>query len=399
MNIGAGIARTALPKGFLASGINSGVRKYRPDVGIILSEKDAVAAGVFTQNECKAAPILYCQDLLPSSKIRVIITNSGQANAATGPEGIERNLQLAREAAKAAGCGQEQVLVASTGVIGVQIDLDKIVPALPDLMDRACDAAEPFAVAILTTDLVPKTVSLDVPLSTGVVRITGICKGSGMIHPNMATMLGYLLTDAALDADVAQTMLKEAVDVSFNMISVDGDTSTNDTVFLMANGASGAMVRSDADVRAFRKALTDVAILLAKSIAKDGEGATKLVEAFIQGLPNREVARRAARGLTLSPLLKCALHSGDPNWGRILARLGAEGVPAACLNRLNLALQGMRIFEAGAPIMFDREELRRLLKRDFVRIDAVFGSGGHDATAWGCDLSARYVEINAEYST
>ncbi len=399
MNVGAGIARTALPMGFLASGVNSGVRKYRPDVGIIISERAATAAGVFTKNECKAAPILYCQELLPSTNVRAVITNSGQANAATGAEGAQRNLKLARATASAVGCTADQVLVASTGVIGVQVDLDKIVPALPDLVERACDAAEPFAVAILTTDLVPKTVTTEVKLSEGRIRITGICKGSGMIHPNMATMLGYLLTDAALEPDVAQTMLKEAVDVSFNMISVDGDTSTNDAVFLLANGASGVKVERDADVRAFRKALTETAIILAKSIAKDGEGATKLVEATITGLPDLALARKAARGLTLSPLLKCALHSGDPNWGRILARLGAEGVPTSSLARLTLTLQGTCIFAGGEPALFDREELRKLLKRDFVRIEAAFNSGKESATAWGCDLSARYVEINAEYST
>ena len=228
MTPGPGLHRTILPLGFFASGVNCGVRRYRPDLGLIYTEKDCVAAGVFTLNECKAAPVLYSQALLPSDKIRAIITNSGQANAATGTEGARNNLQMVERLALELDISSEQVLVASTGVIGQQMQVDKICEAIPELVNRSTDIAENFALAILTTDLVPKTVTSVVKLSSGSVRITGICKGSGMIHPNMATMLGYLLTDLKMSKDVAHTMLKDATDVSFNMISVDGDSSTND---------------------------------------------------------------------------------------------------------------------------------------------------------------------------
>jgi glutamate N-acetyltransferase/amino-acid N-acetyltransferase len=387
-----------LPKGFLASGINSGVRKYRPDLGVIISEPEAVAAGVFTLNSCKAAPVLYSQGMLPSTHIRAIVTNSGQANAATGPEGRELNWQMALATAKAVGCLPHQVLTASTGKIGVQLDIEKITAAIPEMVDRAEDTAEPFAIAILTTDLVPKTVTTDVKLSQGTVRITGICKGSGMIHPNMATMLAYLLTDAKLPSDLSQKLLTEASDLSFNMISVDGDMSTNDCVFLLANGASGVALDTAEDLAAFKAALFEVSTILAKSVARDGEGATKLIEVTLTGMPDGKLARQAARGLTLSPLIKSAIHGEDPNWGRILMRLGAENVPAECLDKMTLKVQGARLFDAGKPVEFDRGEVRRLLKTNTISIEADFHSGDHAATAWGCDLSKKYVEINTEYS-
>lgn len=399
MTPGPGIARTPLPKGFKVSGINCGVRKYRPDLGIIVSDRDAVAAGVFTTNECKAASVIYSQEMLPSGHIRAIVTNSGQANAATGDQGFTNNRKMAASAAQWVGCRSHQVLTASTGVIGVQLDIDKIVEAMPLLVEKASDSAEPFALAILTTDLVPKTVSTVVSLSGGDVRITGICKGSGMIHPNMATMLGYILTDAEIPLPVIKGLLTEANLVSFNMISVDGDTSTNDCVFLLANGASGVGLSNDSDFARFKSALTELSQILAKSIARDGEGADKLIEVTVKGSPDLELARKAARGITLSPLIKSAVHGEDPNWGRILAKLGAVGVPADCLAQMTLDVQGARLFEQGAPASFDRTDVRILLKTDTVRIEVDLKSGAFEATAWGCDLSKRYVDINAEYST
>ncbi len=398
MTPGPGIARTPLPKGFTASGINCGVRKYRPDLGIIISDTEAVCAGVFTKNECKAAPIVYSQGILPSAHIRAIVTNSGQANAATGAVGRDRNWQMALSASQSVGCLPHQIVTASTGKIGDQLDIEKISGAMHELVERSGDTAESFALSILTTDLVPKTVSTEVALSGGTVRVTGICKGSGMIHPNMATMLGYVLTDAKMDVSLAKTLLTDANHQSFNMISVDGDMSTNDCVFLMANGASGVAIQNDADRSIFRKALTEVMILLAQSIARDGEGATKLLEVRLEGAPDEAMARQAARGVTLSPLIKAAMHGEDPNWGRILARLGAEGIPAMCLDKLTLTLQGTVIFDQGAPVPFERHEVRKLLKSDTVVINANFHSGVAKATAWGCDLSKKYVEINTEYN-
>lgn len=401
MNLGPGIARTQLPLGFYASGVNSGVRKYRPDVGLILSDYDMVAAGVFTQNEAKAAPVIWSQNLLPSHTIRAVITNSGQANAATGEEGIQKNLQMVHACAKVAKCLPEQVLVASTGVIGVQLAVDLIIKSLPELTDRVTDSAENFANAILTTDLVPKTVTTTLELSQGTVRITGIAKGSGMIHPNMATMLGYILTDAKIETQEAHTFLKNAVDQSFNMVSVDGDTSTNDCAFLLANGSSQVSLITESDRSIFQQTVTEMCQVLAKAIARDGEGATKLLEITIHHADDEILAKKAARGLTVSPLFKCAIHGEDPNWGRILARLGAEGVPAKILDTMTLKLQGEKIFEAGMPLAFDRDKVRSLLRSDTVLVDIDF-HGNNDANlvkAWGCDFSKKYVDINTEYAT
>lgn len=399
MTPGPGIARTPLPKGFTASGVNCGVRRYRPDLGLILSDRPAVGAGVFTENRFAAAPVHYCRSILPSTSIRAIVTNSGQANAATGPEGIENNKQFAFEVAKELECFPREVLVASTGVIGPQLDMPKIVGAIPELVDRTTDTAENFSLAILTTDLVPKTVTTELQLSGGAIRITGICKGSGMIHPNMATMLGYLLTDADIPVSKAQALLKDATDVSFNMISVDGDSSTNDAVFFLANGAAGVGLATHDDEMKFQGALREIATLLAQSIAIDGEGATKLVEIRVKGAPDLATARRAARGVTVSPLVKTAMHGEDPNWGRIIARLGAEQVPEVALSRLSLTMQGAVLFADGRPQPFEKSEVKQLLKKSKILVEIDLRSGGDEATAWGCDLSKKYVDINTEYTT
>ena len=400
MKLGPGIAQTYLPKGFYAGGVNSGVRKYRPDVGIILSDADMVAAGVFTQSEAKAAPVLWSQKLVPAKNIRAVITNSGQANAATGEEGVKNNYLMVKACAEVVKCAPEQVLVASTGMIGVHLNVDLINKSLPELAARVTNTAEHFANAILTTDLVPKTVSTTVTLTGGTVTITGIAKGSGMIHPNMATMLGYVLTDAVLDTQTAHKLLKSAVDESFNMVSVDGDTSTNDCAFLLANGMSGVGLTNGEDQALMQKTVTKLCQLLAQSIARDGEGATKLIEINLHGGSDMQLARKAARGLTVSPLFKCAIHGEDPNWGRILARLGAEGVPAAELNQMTLRLQGELIFQDGAPLQFDRDKVRGLLRTDTVLVEIFLPEmkGTPVVKAWGCDFSKRYVDINAEYN-
>ncbi|MGE0764136.1 MAG: bifunctional glutamate N-acetyltransferase/amino-acid acetyltransferase ArgJ [Bdellovibrionales bacterium] len=399
MTLGPGLSRTQLPLGFTASGVNCGVRRYRPDLGILISDRPAVAVGVYTQNQCKAAAITYCQDLLPSDQVRAIITNSGQANAATGKEGVTNNLKMAEAAAKALRCEGAQVLTASTGVIGQQMEIAKIVEAMPLLIERETDNAESFALAILTTDLIPKTVTTTVKMKAGEVRLTGICKGSGMIHPNMATMLGYILTDADVPLSLAQDLLTDAVNESFNMISVDGDTSTNDCCFLMANGASGVSVSDPTDLKVFKQTLTEVMKVLAQSIARDGEGATKLVEVELKGSPDLALARRAARGVTLSPLVKTAIHGEDPNWGRILARLGAEQVPPELLEKMTLIMQGHLLFKAGQPVAFKRDEVKAAMRTDTIKIEIDLQSGPLQATAWGCDLSKKYVDINTEYST
>lgn len=398
MTLGAGIFRTSLPKGFLASGINSGIRRYRPDIGLIYSQYPCQTSGVFTLNECKAAPILYSQKLLPSNSIRAIFTNSGQANAATGEQGLKNNLAVVRTLAQSLDLKEDEILMASTGVIGQQLDMEKLIPAIPELTARLGEAAEPFALSILTTDLVPKTASIKIELSEGMVEIAGICKGSGMIHPNMATMLGYLLSDVQLNQDQVVSFLKESTDESFNMISVDGDCSTNDCVFMMANGASGLSLRSSQDEEIFLAALKKVATTLAQAIASDGEGASKLVEVQLNGSHDLSLARKAARGLIVSPLVKTAIHGEDPNWGRILARLGAEGIPKPLLDQMDLNIQGMRIFSRGNPVAFDRTEVKAAMKSAKIHIVIDLHGGIHSARAWGCDLSKRYIEINTEYT-
>lgn len=398
MTLGSGIARTPLPLGFNAGGVNCGVRRHRPDLGIIISDEPAVAAGVFTQNRFAGAAVTYCQAILPSESVRAIITNSGQANAGLGSEGEKANGEMAFEVAKALGCYPRQVLTASTGVIGQPLDLKKILPAISHLVDYVDETAEGFALAILTTDLIPKTVTTTVTLSGGDVRITGICKGSGMIHPNMATMLGYLLTDVEMSPTQAQKFLKNAVDVSFNMISVDGETSTNDSVFLLANGASKVALTTVDDEQTFYAALEQMSIVLAQSIAADGEGAGKLLEVRVTGARSASAARIAARSLTASPLIKTALNGEDPNWGRILARLGADHASSEDFTKLEVSVQSEKLFSCGRALPFDRDHVRSLMKKSKVQIDIELNSGDAVATAWGCDLSKKYIEINSEYA-
>lgn len=399
MTVESNLNVTRLPLGFKSAGINCGVRRYRPDLGLVYSEELAVAAGVFTVNECKAAPVVYSQKILPSANIKAIITNSGQANAATGAEGVENNLRMAQTVAGELKCETHQVLTASTGVIGQQLSLLKIISAVPDLIKRSSDDADNFSLSILTTDLVPKTATKDITLSEGRIRITGVCKGSGMIHPNMATMLAYIFTDVSLSPEKAQYYLEKAVNLSFNRISVDGDCSTNDTVFLMANGAAGVKISSTRDEEVFFQSLVDVCQALAQKIAIDGEGATKLIEVHLKNSPTQELADKASRGVTISPLIKTAIHGEDPNWGRILARLGAEGVPSECIEKMQLRVQGILLFEKGTPVLFDREMVRQLLKKNKVIIEVDLFSGNYESKAWGCDLSKKYVEINTEYTT
>lgn len=397
---GAGIFRTVLPIGFTAGGVNCGVRRYRPDLGVIISQQPCVTSAVFTQNHLIAAPIKYCQALLPSTNIRAILTNSGEANAATGSLGELNNEKIAASLAKTVACKTEQVLVASTGVIGKQLSVDKITAAMPSLVNSVSNIAEKFAVAILTTDLVPKTIHKAVTLSGGVVNITGIAKGSGMVHPNMATMLGYLLSDAKLSLQQSQAMLKPICDDSFNMISVDGDTSTNDCVFLMSNGMSGVEIQNAADEKAFSAALNEIAIILAKSIARDGEGATKLIEVNVQGAANVDLAKKIARSITTSPLVKTAINGNSPNWGRILAKLGNENISQQMLSQCELSIQGFKLFAHGSPTAADiTNNLVQKMKEDTIIIDIAFTSGNSSATAWGCDLSEKYVEINTDYLT
>lgn len=392
------IPRVDLPQGFLASGINSGVRRYRPDLGLILSDRPCVAAGTFTRNSLKAAPVLYSRELLPADNIRAIVCNSGQANAATGSEGLEDNLTFANNVAHVLGIESNQVLVASTGVIGVRLLLDTLRPALPTAAKSFSNSINQFGLSIMTTDLEPKFCREEITLSGGVVVVTGAAKGSGMIHPNMGTMLGFILTDAIVEKKWLDQELRRIVDESFNMISVDGETSTNDTVFALANGAAGVAATTVADRQALSEGIQKVAAQLAIAIARDGEGASKLITVNVSGASSAAEAKEAARSITTSPLIKSAMHGEDPNWGRILARLGFAGVAPVSFERLRLELQGVCVFDQGKPQAFDRADARQRLHADNVVVEIDLKNGEHRATAWGCDLTKRYVEINTEYS-
>ncbi|MEY8766507.1 MULTISPECIES: bifunctional glutamate N-acetyltransferase/amino-acid acetyltransferase ArgJ [Francisella] len=389
--------RTKLPKGFLAGGVNCGVRLYRPDLGVIISEENCKAVGVFTKNKYKAAPIKYCMNLLPAGNIKAIITNSGQANAATGEIGDKHNQQVVDSLATELNCSSEQVLIASTGVIGQQMATDKITSAIPKLVNSVSNIADKFAISILTTDLLPKSVYKKIQLSTGEITITGICKGSGMINPNMATMLGYFLTDADIDIHLAQEILRESSDNSFNMISVDGDMSTNDCVFMLANSASGIEVSSDEDIKIFKEALHEIAVILAKSIARDGEGATKLIEAKVTGLNDIALSKELAKKIISSSLVKTAVYGESPNWGRVLAKIGEVDIDEQTLESCQIFMQGQKIFTNGLPVLDDLTNLKNTMKEDTVTIDVKFSQGNQQAIAWGCDLTQQYVNINADY--
>lgn len=397
MMIGTGIFKVPLPQGFKASGVHSGVRLYRHDLGLIVSEKEAVTAAVYTQNALKGAPVFYSKKLTPSSRIKAIITNSGEANAGTGMEGIHHNQMMVNALAEHLQCESEQILTASTGVIGKVLSVDKIVKAMPALINNLHHTAENFAAAILTTDLVPKCVYKKIQLSTGAVSITGICKGSGMIHPNMATMLGYFLTDAQLSLGMAEKLLKNSCEHSFNQISVDGETSTNDTVFLMANGMSNVSIHTENDYQIFAEALMELAILLAKSIVRDGEGATKLIEIAVSGASSQIEAQQIAKSLITSPLVKTAIAGQSPNWGRILARIGQTIQQEQMLMECDIVIQNITVFSNGYPALCNQDVLREKLHDKEISIAILFKSGDSHAVAWGCDMTENYVKINAEY--
>lgn len=387
-----------MPKGFVATGVNSGVRRYRPDIGILKSDRPCSAAGVFTKNTYKAAPVLYNMALLPSDSIHAIVVNSGHANAATGEQGVRDNLELATQTAQVLGLETSSVLVASTGVVGEKLPLLKLVPALPQAVRAFGDTINNFALAIMTTDLVPKFCSETIELNGKTVTLTACAKGSGMIHPNMATMLAFVATDALISSAQLSKSLRKIADETFNMISVDGETSTNDMVLAMANGASECAIQEGPSLVKFETALKSVCQSLAISVARDGEGATKLITVRVHGSHDLELAREAARMITISPLIKSAIHGEDPNWGRILVRLGQSGVPTENFERMKISLQEVCVFKDGAPQAFDRAAARQALQGDHALIDIYLGGGPFEATAWGCDLTKRYVEINTEYS-
>lgn len=400
------------PKGYRAAGIAAGLKPSgAQDLTLILSDAEAIAAGVFTTTQVRAACVDYCRQCLQAKhSARAILCNAGQANAATGAQGWADALECAELLAQALDIVPESVLLASTGVIGQRIRMDALRASIPKLIAAASEnGSEQAAKAIITTDLVTKSIALETTLHDRPVRIGGISKGSGMIHPNMATMLAFVTCDAAISPHLWQQMLNRAADRSFNQITVDGDTSTNDTLLALANGESRtpAITEMGPEAEKLEAMLTAVCVHLAKAIARDGEGATCLIEVQVSGATDDASARQIARTIAGSSLVKSAIFGRDPNWGRIGAAAGRAGIPFE-QDDLQIKLGEFLLMDQGQPLQFDRAAASAYLKQaaagaylkeDTVLISVSIGSGHGSGTAWGCDLSYDYVKINAEYTT
>jgi glutamate N-acetyltransferase/amino-acid N-acetyltransferase len=386
-----------LPKGFLASGVRAGIRKKRPDLGLIVAADGATAAAVFTQNKFLAAPVVLSKAALKKSggRLKAVVVNAGCANAVTGKEGLDAARRVRTRAAELVQCREEEIFLASTGVIGVVLPDKKVRDFLPDAVNRlSVGGVDALSQAILTTDVGPKVAQATFLLGGKRGRLVGVAKGAGMIHPNMATMLAFVMTDADVDAVTLQRSLKSAVDQSFNAISVDGDTSTNDTVLVMASGKLGNAAH--ADLTDFKRALDAVCRQLAWMIVRDGEGATRVMEIEVTGAKTERDAKLAAHAIATSPLVKTALHGGDPNWGRILAAVGRSGARFS-LKRISLRAATITLVENGAPVAYRETEAARVFSRERVPLHIDLGSGNARTVILSSDLGHDYVSLNADY--
>ncbi len=390
----------ASPIGFYADGIHCGLKRKKLDLGWIYSEVPASVAGVFTTNQVQAAPIKLSKAVIQGGKIQGIIVNSGNANACTGEEGFANAQQMQRLASEKLEIDASLVAVASTGVIGHQLPMERIVAGI-ELLDQSTEQQpENFQKAILTTDTTEKAITITAVIDDKQVTISGCSKGSGMIHPNMATMLGFITTDVAISSTLLQDLLKELTEVTFNQITVDGDTSTNDMVVVMANGLAKnqEITEKNTDYQQFKEILTVVLTELAKLIAKDGEGATKLIEVDATGAKTASDARMIAKAIVGSMLVKSAIFGKDPNWGRILCAIGYSGVEFDPTN-VTIELAGIPVFKAGEPLGFDVEQMQDNLSEEEIKIAVSLNEGDAFGQAWGCDLTYEYVKINALYHT
>jgi glutamate N-acetyltransferase/amino-acid N-acetyltransferase len=376
-------------------------RDQKDDLCVVHSAYPCDAGGVFTTNKVKSASVVIDQLHLQRNRVQALTINSGNANACTGAQGFRDALLMAKLSADRLDLDPDQVLVSSTGVIGRFLPMDAIKSgigaACGNLSDAAGDAA---ARAIMTTDTVPKTAQVKLSLGGFEVRVGGMCKGSGMIHPNMATMLAYITTDAAVEPGLMARLVRSIADRSFNQVTVDGDSSTNDSFLILANGAAGnePLGAGTGESGRLSDAIDGVARELARSIARDGEGATKLITVRVHDAASDSDARVAARAVASSSLVKTAIHGGDPNWGRIVCALGYSGSELA-LDRLHLSIGGLVVFERGAGVDVDLGAVREAFEQKEIEIVATLGLGGGNAEAWGCDLSEEYVRINADYTT
>lgn len=389
--------------GFRAAGVRAGIKTKGPDVALIVSDVPAAIAGVFTRSTVVGAPVELSREKVKRGRARAIAVNAGVSNVAMGKRGLRDARAMAQLAANAVGCPESEVFVASTGVIGHPLPMDKIERGIA----AAAKALRPDGLAaasraIMTTDLVAKTAIARTRIDGRAVTLAGIAKGSGMIEPDMATMLSFLVTDAAIPAPLLRRMLRTAADESYNRLTIDGESSTSDTVLLMANGVAGHPTLRDvasAGARRFAAALREVTQELARAVARDGEGATKLVTVRVSGARTADDATRAAKRIANSMLVKTALFGGDPNWGRILQTIGAGRVTIR-LERAVVTLAGVAVFRSGAPTgVAARLRAGRGLRKKEVEVAVDLGAGRHEATVWTCDLSYDYVRINADYTT
>ncbi|ASC72810.1 Arginine biosynthesis bifunctional protein ArgJ [Halomicronema hongdechloris C2206] len=400
------------PKGFRAAGIAAGLKPSgASDLALIVSEGDAIAAGIFTQSQVRAACVDYCRQRLEAKSVaRAILCNAGQANACTGSQGWVDTIASADLVAQALGIPADAVMVASTGVIGQCLNMAALRQGIPAVVAALSEAGSAAAAqAILTTDLVAKSGAVEAEIAHRPVRLGGIAKGSGMIHPNLATMLAFITCDASISPPLWQAMVQRAAELSFNQISIDGDTSTNDSLIALANGASRTPAITEAGPEAdlLEGMLTAVCTHLAKAIARDGEGATCLIQITVQGTAHDEAARQIARTIAGSSLVKSAIFGRDPNWGRIAGAAGRAGV-GFDQGDLRIQLGEFVLMDGGQPQPFDRSAASAYLKQaaagaylqdDTVDIIVSVGTGSGRGQAWGCDLSYDYIRINAEYTT
>lgn len=394
-----------LPRGFGFAGMHCGLKKTKLDLGLLLSETPASAAAVFTTNQVVAAPVELCRAHMQKSrqKIRGIIVNSGNANCCSGPEGYAASLATAtRLAHQLGGVESSQILVCSTGVIGAPLQVDKILAAVPELVRTRkpeSGSFEQFARAIMTTDTVPKWAAEKIRIGGRQVRIAACAKGSGMIQPNMATMFGFLASDAAIPAPPLSRLLRAAVEPTFNSITVDGDTSTNDTVAILANGQSGVRsITGGANYQKLFEAVRAVCKSLALAIVADGEGAQRVIEIEVRGASSKEGAKQIARTIANSPLVKTAFAGADPNWGRILAAAGRSGVKFD-FHRADIWLAGVEVCRGGREYPFDEVATHEKMLEKFVTIVVDLHAGEGKARMWTCDFTKEYVHINASYRT
>jgi glutamate N-acetyltransferase / amino-acid N-acetyltransferase len=393
----------AIPRGFRATGIKAGLKASGSlDMAVLAADQPCAAAGTFTTNRVCAAPVKWCREVLPADDIRAIVINSGNANAATGDQGLANAQRTAECAAALLRYRPEQVLVASTGIIGHQLPMEKIEAGIAKAVAGLSAGPEAFqtaAAAIMTTDTRPKIVSQRQTIAGRDVTLLGIAKGAAMIGPRMATMLGFLLTDAPLWANELQDILSDAVEHSFNCLSVEGHASTNDTVLLLSSTATTDPILQGDDIAVFAAMVRSICETLARAIANDGEGATHFITIDVEGCETFEDARAIARAVADSPLVKTAIHGADPNWGRIVSAAGYSGVLFE-EEQLSLWINGVAVYQDGMPVPFDEVSLSQSIKsqRD-VQLRLVLKSGAEAVRFWTCDLTAEYIRLNADYTT